>query len=109
MAKQLRSAVVIAKLLDTEGFSDHVANQVEKYWLHIVNSSARKKHRRLERNIGEMCKKLDDGEKLILGKFISMHKAMSFQTGLRIGLTTFAQKCDKTFEADELPDAPPHG
>jgi hypothetical protein len=95
-----KSSVVIAKLLDSEGFNDHVQNLVEKYWLNVVSSAARKKHRRLERNIAEMCKKLDDGEKLILGKFISMHKAMSFQTGLRIGLTAFACKHDKTYEVE---------
>jgi hypothetical protein len=106
MAKRLKSAVVIAKLLDAEGFSDHVANQVEKYWLHVVNASARKKHRRLERNIAEMCKKFDDGEKLILGKFISMHKAMSFQTGLRIGLTAFACKHNIDVPVDDLHNEP---
>ena len=100
MAK-LRSSVAIAKLLDSEGFSDHVGNMVERYWLRIVSANARKKHRRLERSIAEMCKKLDDGEKLILGKFISMHKAMSFQTGLRIGLTAFATKHDKEFDVPD--------
>jgi len=98
---KLHSSVAIAKLLDSEGFNDHVQNMVEKYWLNIVKASARKKHRRLERSIADMCKKLDDGEKLILGKFISMHKAMSFQTGLRIGLTAFACKHDKTFEVED--------
>jgi hypothetical protein len=94
---RLKSSVVIAKLLDSEGFNDHVQNMVEKYWLNTIKASGRKKHRRLERNIAEMCKKFDDGEKLILGKFISMHKAMSFQTGLRIGLTAFACKHDKAY------------
>lgn len=97
----IKSSVVIAKLLDSEGFNEHVQNMVERYWLHTVNAAARKKHRRLDRDITEMCKKLTDGEKLILGKFISMHKAMSFQTGLRIGLTAFACKCNREYEAVE--------
>ena len=98
----IRSSVVIAKVLDSEGFNEHVQNQVEKYWLHISGPAARKKHRRLDRDIAEMCKKLTDGEKLVLGKFISMHKAMSFQTGLRIGLTAFACKCDKSYEVADM-------
>lgn len=103
----IRSSVVIAKLLDSEGFNDHVQNMVERYWLHTVHASARKKHRRLERDITAMCTKLTDGEKLILGKFISMHKAMAFQTGLRIGLTAFACKCNKEYDATEPLPSPP--
>lgn len=102
MAARLKSSVVIAKLLASEGFNDRVQNMVEKYWLQkVCNPAGRKKHRRLDRDVAEMCKKLTDGEKLVLGKFISMHKAMSFQTGLRIGLTAFACKHDKEYEVEE--------
>lgn len=95
---RLRSSVVIAQLLDSEGFSDHVANIVEKYWLkNICKGSMRKRHRKFEQDITAMCRKLTDGERMILGKFISMHKRMSFDTGLRIGLTTFARKIDKEY------------
>jgi hypothetical protein len=87
-----KSSVVIAKLLGSEGFSEHVQNMVEKYWMRNVCRGGRRKYRNLDKEITEMCKKLTDAEKLILGRFISLHKKMSFDTGLRIGLTTFAAK-----------------
>ena len=94
MSKDYRSTVAIARLLNSEGFSDHVANCVEKFWLRSVHRKPRK-YRNLDKSFGEhVASKLDDGQKLILGKFIAEHKAMSFQTGLRIGLTVFATKND---------------
>lgn len=89
-----RSSVVIAKLLGSEGFSDHVANMVEKYWLRTI-LRGRGKARNLEKAFSEqVVPKLNDGDKLILGKFISLHKKMSFDVGIRIGLTAFSQKGD---------------
>lgn len=95
--KRLHSSVVIAKMLKSEGFSDHVANEVERYWMKNIARGTRRV-RNLDKNMSEVMKKLDDGEKLIVGKFISMHKRQSFDTGLRIGLTAFAVKNDKEFD-----------
>lgn len=96
--KPLRSSVAIARLLDSEGFSDHVENIVERYWMkNICGHGARRRYRKMDKEVGEMCKKLTDAEKLVLGKFIALHKRMSFDTGLRIGLTTFARKVDKEY------------
>lgn len=92
----LRSSVFIARLLDSEGFSDFVANQVERYWKRsICDRRHLRKYGKLDKDITEMCKKLTEGEKTILGKFIALHKKMSFDTGLRIGLTAYAVKNDK--------------
>jgi hypothetical protein len=105
MPKPINSSVVIAKMLDSEGFSDHVANQVERYWMrNICNPRARKKYRKLDADIAAMCSKLTDGEKYILGKFIALHKRMSFDTGLRIGLSAFATKTNKEYQLVALED-----
>ena len=91
MSDQLRSSVAIARLLDSEGFSDHVANCVERYWKRNV-LAVHKKNRveRTERAFEEsVIPKLSDADKIILGKFIGLHKKMSFDAGLRIGLTAF--------------------
>lgn len=100
----IRSAVVIAKLLSTEGFTDHVGNQVEKYWRESCGLSRRQQRqiKGLETALTEIAKRLTEPERLALGRFVGLHKKMSFDTGLRIGLTAFAQKLDKSVElADE--------
>ena len=96
--QKMKSSVVIARLLGSEGFSDHVANMVERYWMkNICRPGGRKKYRKFEKEITVMCSKLTDAEKMILGKFISVHKRMSFDTGLSIGLSAFARKTDKEY------------
>jgi hypothetical protein len=98
---RIGSSVHIARLLDSEGFSDHIGNMVERYWVRNIARN-RKRHRKLDADVAEICKRLTDGEKLILGKFIALHKRMSFDTGLRIGLTTFARKIDKEYQLNEV-------
>jgi hypothetical protein len=80
------TSAVLARLLDAEGFSDHVANQVEGYWR---RSSAQKDLAHIEylkRGIAALAQKLTDDEKMIMGKFVSLHMRMGFDTGLRMGL-----------------------
>lgn len=102
----MRSAIVVAKLLKCDGFTDHTGNIIEKYWLkNICHPGGKKKYRKYEREVTELCKKLTDAERMILGKFISTHKAMSFDAGLRIGLTAFARKGDKEYAMVETDEA----
>ena len=88
------SAVVIARLLSTEGFTDRLANAVEKYWLKNTGLSKRQQHqiKRLDVELSKMAADLSEGEKRVLGRFIALHKKMSFDTGLRIGMTLAAHK-----------------
>lgn len=101
MPNSINSAVVIARLLDTEGFSDYTANQVEKYWKRSAKLSPRQlsKLKKLDSDITALSSKLTEGEKLAMGRFIGLHKKMSFEVGLRIGITTFVQKCNSPAEA----------
>jgi phage host-nuclease inhibitor protein Gam len=94
MHKQINSAVVIAKLLSTEGFSDHTANQVERYWKRATALTERQKAQieRMEAAIADWCKDMPADKRLLLGKFIGLHKKMAFDTGIRIGLTCCAVK-----------------
>lgn len=91
----IKSSVVIAKLLCSEGFTDHLGNQIEKYWkTSIMRNQARRKIAKLEREFSEMIQaKMNAKEKLLLGRFISLHRRMSFDTGLRIGIQAFQMKC----------------
>jgi hypothetical protein len=99
-SKPLRSAVVIGKLLSTEGFNDHVAGMVEKYWKKSagLNERQRRQIKKLERALSRVCGDMPIGDRLILGKFIGLHKKMSFDTGLKIGLQAFATRQDREFD-----------
>ena len=103
MSKRVNSAVVIARLLSTEGFSDRVSNHIEKYFKKNSSLSYRQKKQldRLEKELSDMCMKLTEGEKQVLGRFIGLHKKMSFHVGLKIGLTSWACKNSKQVDVDE--------
>lgn len=91
-----RSAVTIAQLLGVEGYSDFVHNQVEKYWRNaIMRRNARRRIQRLEADFSAIMADLSEGDRLIVGKFISLRAQMNFDTGLRIGLMAHAHANDK--------------
>ena len=96
------SAVIVARCLGVEGYSDYVHNQVRLYWKHHVMN------KRKERNVADNEKRfkkliadldLSEKEKRILGRFISLRSQMSFDTGLRIGIQAFAHEHDKPVSA----------
>lgn len=99
----IRSAVVIARLLSTEGFTDHVANQVESYWKRAAGLTDRQRTQlgKVEASFSEIASTLTVAQRLVIGRFIGLHKKMSFETGLRIGLQTYAQKVDKDVEKED--------
>lgn len=101
----IKSSVVIAKLLCSEGFTDKLGNQIEKYWkTSIMHRNRGKKIAKMEREFSELIQsKMSIQEKLLLGKFIALHKRMSFDAGLRIGLMAFQTKCAEVEVDAELP------
>ena len=103
MANPINSAVVIAKLLSVEGFTDHTANQVERYWKRNsgLNKRQKSKLKRLDVELSEVMRKLTEGEKMVVGRFIGLHKKMSFDTGLKIGIQAFAVKNNKSIKIEE--------
>lgn len=85
---RVNSAVVIARLLGTEGFTDHVAAQVKRYWMHRsgLTDRQRKSIERLKKEFGEIMHGLGEGERLIVGKYVGLLMRMQFDTGLKIGI-----------------------
>ncbi len=82
-----KTLAVIAQLLGAEGFNDYVANQIEHY--HKRRTLTDRQRQRLEvtrKSFGEIMKKMDEGDRLVVGKFIRLKDHMSFDAGLRIGL-----------------------
>ncbi len=109
MPDAIRSSVVIARLLDSEGFTDHTANQIERYWKKVARLSPRQQRQilRLEKEIASMAAGLTEGQRLAMGRFIGLHKKMSFETGLRIGLTAYLMRVRQT--AEDSPTVSPEG
>ena len=98
----INSAVVIARLLSTEGFTDHVASEVRRYALRQATKDQRKRYKRRKQAFAAMLRcKLDPAEKLLLGKVISALCKMHFDTGLRIGLTAHAHEHSKPVELNQ--------
>ena len=88
---QINSVVAIARLLDGDGFTEHVANQVRRYWNHCVAPTDRQRERwaKKEKTFKEtVSPHLTDAQKTALGEFITLQEKRSFDAGLRIGLTT---------------------
>src|ERR1044071_5949512 len=89
---RVKSAVVIAKLLGTEGFTEHVANEVKRYWMHRSGLTERQQRSivRLKKEFGEIMHSLDEGERLIVGKYFGLLMRQQFDVGLKIGIQTIA-------------------
>lgn len=87
---KLNSSLAIAEILGTQGYTDHVASMVTKHALIRATQWQRRQFKRNKAMFSEMVQaKLTEADKQILGKFISVKLAMSFDVGLRMGLTAF--------------------
>jgi hypothetical protein len=89
---RVNSAVVIARLLGTEGFTEHVANEVKRYWMHRSGLTDRQYQSivRLKKEFGAIMHELDEGERLIVGNYVGLLMRQQFDTGLKIGIQTIA-------------------
>lgn len=98
-----KSAVVVARLLGTEGFTDHVANQVKRYALRRATKGQRQRWRAIRKAFHDtIVPKLSEGDKRVLGKFIGIMKKMSMDAGLRIGLTAMMHGDEIDWSAQDL-------
>lgn len=102
MSKPMKSSVVVARLLESEGFTAHTANAMIRYSRRITHPSTQRRYERARRAAKESLRDLDEGTKAIVGKFINHQMRIAFDTGLRIGLAAHAALNDK--ECEGLPD-----
>ena len=98
------SAIVVGKLLSTEGFTHHVANQIKRYALKNATPRQIKNHKEIKESFSEVMKKLNKPDKMIVGAYIKILTGMSLDTGLRIGLTCYAVDIDKNKEEPKHKD-----
>lgn len=101
MKRPIKSSVVVARLLESEGFTAHAANEVIRYSRRITHPSVQRRYERNSRAAKEALRGLDEGTKAIVGKFINHQMRIAFDAGLRIGLTAHAVLNDK--ECDGIP------
>lgn len=93
-----RSAVIIARLLDSEGFTDHTAQAVMRYGTSLATPQTKKRYKRVRKNAKEVLNRLTPAERMLVGRFISHQLRAGFDCGLRVGLTAYAVANDKDAE-----------
>lgn len=99
MSGTKRSAVVIARMLGVEGYDAHTHNAVAAYWKReVMNPERTKGVAKTEAKFHKLVEELDlnEKERMVLGRFISLRSQMAFDSGLRIGITAHAHLHDKT-------------
>lgn len=87
----MNSLTPLAKILDAEGFSEFAANQVKRYWnKNMMTARLAGRAENTKKAFSEMVKqKLDERDKIVLGKFLQLFARMHFDTGVRLGLMAF--------------------
>lgn len=104
MSKSVNSAVVIAELLNAEGFTPHIASKCESFAKRKVLTERQKaSYIRTDEEFNEIVKALDQGQRHIIGKFINFQKAFAFHGGLRVGLGAFNTDFAFDVEVEEPP------
>jgi hypothetical protein len=82
-----KSAIAIARLLGTEGFTQKAANAVKRYARRKRPAWIAARHERVRKAFGQMVRgKLDDADRHLLGRFLSQFARTYLDAGIRIGL-----------------------
>jgi hypothetical protein len=84
----------VGQMLGAGGWNEHVSNSVKRWWR--LNRMTAWKERRLERNrrlFSEMVQaKLDDRDRLVLGRYIGLIARQHFDAGLTMGLMAHVEE-----------------
>lgn len=103
--KRPRSCLVLARLIDSEGFTAYTANQVKRYARERLLAQERilkkwEKHRRI---FGELIREkgFTEKDRLLLGRFMQMFAAQNFDAGLRVGLGCTLSLAEEAFQAEQ--------
>src|SRR5262249_1185341 len=79
------------------------ANAVENYWRRRTGLTDRQRRQvaDLSREMSRLMQQLSVADRLAVGRFIGLHKKMSFDVGLRIGIQAFACRHNRREEGFE--------
>lgn len=88
--RTIKSSAHIAKLLDGEGYTEEIVARVERWQRQQVKSLVRRqKDLELARSAaGRVFSRLSERDRKAVGRFIALKDRMSFEAGLKVGLTT---------------------
>ena len=89
-----KSITPLLRLLDTEGFSEHHVNIIDR-WMRKRKTSRRERSRALEnltKRFAEFMREQPRSVRKMVGRFMGAHHAQVFEAGLSIGLSGRAIK-----------------
>lgn len=89
------SAIIIARLLDSEGFSAYTAQQVKRYSLRNATDQQAERYEKVKKRFSEIMKSHSLEERMLIGAYIRILQKMAFDSGLKIGLTAYAVECEE--------------
>ena len=99
LKKSVNSASAIARVLGAEGFTPHIVSMCESYAKRkVITDRQRASFERIDAAFGKIMAGLEEGDRLVVGKFVNFQKAMAFHSGLNVGLGAFAQMTEKEIE-----------
>ena len=79
----------ITRSLDTEGFSQHSLQVIERFLNHhsFILEKKRRTFRQLKKRFAEFMRHCPENDRRMVGRFIAAQCGHSFEAGLRLGLT----------------------
>lgn len=94
---RINSIAVLARILDVEGFDDYAAGLCTRWWARNQQNRNDDKVQYRKQSLTTLLKKysVTQEDKLILGKFIALHKRIGFDSGFIVGLMTGIRKPPK--------------
>lgn len=85
--KNCKSAVVLAQMIDAEGFTPVLASAIKRYEKRVLPPYMVRKIAERKRAFSEMVHlKLSEVDRIVLGKYLGHMAKMNFDAGLRVGL-----------------------
>lgn len=97
---QVKSLAPVLRLLDLEGFSDEMANQIIRYWRRKRTSTERETLDRLESEFKAFAGKYPRKTRKLIGRFIGSRMSAAFDAGLRAGLMAGIAKAEVSDDGD---------
>lgn len=105
--KPINTSATLAKILKAEGWTDHLANEIERY-VHgsVTTERQNRQAERIEEAFGrDVVPKLSQGDRMVVGRFVSLKMSAGFEAGLRTGLGARIHQSERSPTPDEVYDA----
>lgn len=100
----INTSAKLARLLRAEGWTDHLANECDRYVRRNRVLSVRQLRQadRIEEAMRKVTDAMSEGDKMVLGRFVGLHKGFAFEAGLRTGLGVRVQQMGEALTPEEV-------